>query len=198
MTGTTWDILLLGGASGIGKSRAAARLAAGTDGFIVEFDDVVSAVQAITTAEHHPALHHFDHSPDTARLTNDQVLALQIATAQALEPAVLGVVHNRLTVDTPALIEGDYLTPAAAARAVEDGRAAGRRVRAVFLHEHEPGQIAVNYATREPDDGDQTERADVSARYSHWLAQQARTYALPVVPCRPWDTLPARIREAVD
>lgn len=164
---------------------------------MVEFDDVVSAVEAMTTAEHHPALHHFDTIPDTAQLATEQVLDLQIATARALEPAVLGVVRNRLTVDVPAVIEGDYLTPAAAAAAIQEGRAAGRRVRAVFLHEGDAARITANYASREPDSGEQRHRAQVSAEYSRWLGDQARLHALPVVACRPWDTLAARIGRAL-
>jgi 2-phosphoglycerate kinase len=192
--------LLIGGASGVGKSRAAAQLADGSDeskGFVVEFDDVVSAVEAMTTAEDHPALHHFENIPDTARLTVEQVLDLQIATARALEPAVLGVVRNRLTVDVPAVIEGDYLTPAAAAQAIREGRAAGRRVRAVFLHEQDPEQILANYEAREPYSGEQRHRAQVSAAYSHWLADQAVRHGLPVVDCRPWTGLAGRVEGAL-
>ncbi|MEU6014949.1 hypothetical protein ABZ826_13130 [Streptomyces sp. NPDC047515] len=193
MTGTSWDILLIGGASGVGKSRLAAQLADEAEGFVVEFDDVVGAVEAMTTAQHHPALHHFDDIPDTERLTVEHVLNLQIATARALEPAVLGVVRNRLTVDVPALVEGDYLTPAAAVEAIREGRRAGRRVRAVFLHEEDPDRITANYAAREPGSGVQRHRARVSAAYSRWLSRQAALHALPVVTCRPWDTLAARI-----
>ncbi|MCB5909226.1 AAA family ATPase [Streptomyces pinistramenti] len=196
MTGTSWDIVLLGGASGIGKSRLAAQLAEESQGFVVEFDDVVSAVQAITTAEQHPDLHHFDHVAAPA-LPTAQVLAHQIATARALEPAALGVVRNRLTVDVPAVIEGDYLTPAAATRAVREGLASGRRVRAVFLHEADPGQITANYASREPDLAAQTHRAQVSAQFSHWLSHQAGLHSLPVVASRPWHTLTARTRQAI-
>ncbi|MFB6888528.1 AAA family ATPase [Kitasatospora sp. NPDC056327] len=208
MTKRTWDLVLIGGASGVGKSLAAGRIAAGTGAFVVEFDDVVAAVQELTTAEQHPALHHFDDdapgaagdpgadgtdAPDTA----ERVLALQIATAEALEPAVLGVVRNRLTVPVPAVVEGDYLTPAACARAVALGRTEGRDVRAVFLHEGDAGRIAANYAAREPGSGVQADRAEVSARYAHWLAGEARRHALPVVDCRPWPTLAERLEHAL-
>ncbi|MFD5085144.1 AAA family ATPase [Kitasatospora sp. NPDC058406] len=193
MTKRTWDLVLLGGASGVGKSVAAARLAAGTGAFVVEFDDVVSAVQEITTAAQHPGLHHFDGVADPDGLPPEHVLELQIATAEALAPALLGVVRNRLTVPVPAVVEGDYLTPAAAARAVEEGRAAGRSVLAVFLHEADADRIAANYAAREPGGGVQARRAEVSARYSRWLGSQARLHALPVVDSRPWSTLADRL-----
>ncbi|MER7706641.1 AAA family ATPase [Kitasatospora sp. NPDC097605] len=221
MTNRTWDLLLLGGASGVGKSLAAARLAADTGAFVVEFDDVVAAVQELTTPAHHPDLHLFDDGSDVGDgsdvrdgsnvrdgsgvgatpaqdLPPERVLDLQIATAEALEPALLGVVRNRLTVPVPAVVEGDYLTPAACARAVALGRAAGRDVRAVFLHEGDAGRITANYAAREPGSGVQADRAEVSARYSRWLAAGARRHALPVVDCRPWATLADRLDRALE
>ncbi|MGW1993817.1 hypothetical protein [Embleya sp. NPDC001921] len=196
MIDTRWDILLLGGASGLGKSRAAAELARESGAFVVEFDDVVGAVQAITDAMTHPGLHHFPRLPDSARLSPDLELQLQIATAIALEPAVVGVVGNRLTVPVPAVVEGDYITPAAAARAIRAGAAAGRSVRAVFLHEDDVAQIVANYADREPELGSQTQRAEVGVRYSRWLADEAGQLGLPVVACRPWHTLTTRITRA--
>ncbi len=198
----SWDLVLIGGASGVGKSRAAARIAAATGAFVVEFDDVVSAVQELTTAAQHPALHHFDGPTAPERPEESwppgRVLELQIATAEALEPAALGVVRNRLTVPVPAVVEGDYLTPAVCARAVALGRAAGRDVRAVFLHEGDADRITANYAAREPGGGVQADRAEVSARYSHWLADGARRHAFPVVDCRPWPTLADRVDRALD
>ncbi|MFD8704825.1 AAA family ATPase [Kitasatospora sp. NPDC059648] len=190
-----WDVLLIGGASGVGKSRAAAHLAPAHGAFTVEFDDVVAALQAATTPATHPGLHHFTAAP-AQDLDTERVLELQIATAHALDEALLGVVRNRLSVDVPAIVEGDYLTPHAAARAAAEAAAHGRRLRAVFLHEGDAARISANYARREPQGGVQGERAAVSARYSHWLAARARAHRLPVVDCLPYDTLPQRLAAA--
>ncbi|MFJ8477379.1 AAA family ATPase [Kitasatospora sp. NPDC094011] len=195
----SWDVLLIGGASGLGKSRAAAHLAAQHGAFTVEFDDVVAALQAITTPGSHPDLHHFAARPDPERdLGTDRVVELQIATAHALDEALLGVVRNRLSVDVPAVVEGDYLTPEAAARARAEAAALGRRVRAVFLHEADPARIDANYAQREPGAGPQSARAAVSARYSAWLADRARAHGLPVLDCLPYETLPERLAAALE
>ncbi|MGW4384438.1 AAA family ATPase [Kitasatospora sp. NPDC004531] len=194
----SWDILLIGGASGVGKSHAAARLAASRRAFTVEFDDVVAALQSATTPATHPGLHHFTTPwPPGAEPDADRVLELQIATAQALDDAVLGVVRNRLSVDVPAVVEGDYLTPRAAALAAAEAARHCRRLRAVFLHEGDPARIGANYAQREPDDGPQPARAEVSARYSHWLADQAHAHRLPVVDCHPRATFPHRLAKAL-
>ncbi|MBD0694250.1 AAA family ATPase [Streptomyces sp. CBMA123] len=193
-----WDVLLIGGASGVGKSRAAALLAERHGAFVVEFDDVVAALQAATTPAGHPGLHHFaGHGAPEEELGADRVLDLQIATAHALDEALLGVVRNRLGVEVPAVVEGDYLSPRAAARAVAEAAGRGRRLRAVFLHEGDPERIGANYAHREPDRGPQPARAAVSARYSRWLADQAGAHRLPVVDCRPYESLPQRLAAAL-
>ncbi|KDN87947.1 AAA family ATPase [Kitasatospora cheerisanensis] len=193
-----WDVLLIGGASGVGKSRAAALLAGARGAFTVEFDDVVAALQAATTPATHPALHRFAAYRDPERdLGAERVLELQIATAQAMDEAVLGVVRNRLSVPVPAVVEGDYLTPAAAVRAAAEAAGQHRRLRAVFLHEGDPARIGANYADREPHLGPQPARAAVSAAYSDWLAAEARTHGLPVVDCHPYDTLPQRLAAAL-
>ncbi|WP_338015817.1 AAA family ATPase [Kitasatospora sp. CB01950] len=188
----------MGGASGVGRSRAAARLAEARGAFTVQFDDVVAALQAATPPATHPSLHLFAAHRDPEReLGADRVLELQIATAQAMDEAVLGVVRNRLSVEVPAVVEGDYLTPAAATRAAAEAAEQHRRVRAVFLHEGDPARIGANYAHREPHLGPRPARAAVSAGYSHRLAAQARAHGLPVLDCRPYDTLPQRLAAAL-
>ncbi|WP_051836689.1 AAA family ATPase [Streptomyces sp. NRRL WC-3742] len=111
----TWHVLLIGGASGVGKSRAAAALAAELGAFVVEFDEWWPRSRPRPPPTPNPGLHLFR---DAAELPADRVLELQIATARALDEALLGVVRNRLTVGVPAIVEGDYLTPAAEARAL--------------------------------------------------------------------------------
>ncbi|WP_067691086.1 hypothetical protein [Nocardia jejuensis] len=193
-----WDVLLIGGASGVGKSRAAAAVARRTGAFVVEFDDVVGALEVLTTPAQFPDLHHFDQDLDYSELSVQDVVRMLVDTAVALEPAVVGVVINRLTVPVRAVVEGDFLTPAVAARMAKEAAAQGRTVRSVFLHERDADRIMANYAEREPDTDEQRHRAETSALYSRWLAEEATSLGLPVVECRPWDTLPERIARAVD
>ncbi|MFI6217953.1 hypothetical protein ACIBCD_38605 [Nocardia brasiliensis] len=58
-----WQVLLLGGASGSGKSRLSYPLARHYRVPLVEVDDLVLAVQAMTTPAQQPMLHYWDTIP---------------------------------------------------------------------------------------------------------------------------------------
>lgn len=177
-------IVLLGGASGVGKSQISYRLAAHLGVPLVEVDDIVEALQAMTTPEQLPLLHYWNtqpHPTDPAK-----IVELQIAIAEALVPAVDAVIANHLETNTPVVIEGDYLLPTAG-------------VRTVILHEPDEAQITGNYLAREPDAGDQSGRALVSRMYGDWLAARARAAGAAVVEARPWSDVFERVlKEVVD
>jgi 2-phosphoglycerate kinase len=173
-----WRVLLLGGASGTGKTALSYPLARRYGVPIVEVDDLVEALQAMTTPEQQPILHHWRTHPEAAGYPAERIVELQIAVARALRPAVDAVVANHVGTDTPVIIEGDYLLPGPLPE----------RVRAVFVHEPDVAQLVENYRLREPSAGDQRVRAEVSARYGAWLAGEAQRYGIPVLAARPWET----------
>lgn len=193
-----WQVLLLGGASGAGKSRLGYALARRYHVPLVEVDDLVLAVQKMTTPDQQPMVHYWDTHPDPDSIPVPQVVELQIAVAEALRPALDAVIGNHLETGTPVIIEGDYLLPVLAAQGSFAGQEAGRRVRAVFLHESSPDQLAANYLTREPDRGWQHTRAHISARYGDWLATSAEAHGIPVIAARPWATALGRLSAVVD
>jgi 2-phosphoglycerate kinase len=149
-----WRVLLLGGASGTGKTTLSYPLARRYGTPIVEVDDLVEALQAITTPEQQPMLHYWLAHPEAAHFPAERVLELQIAFAEALRPAVDAVIGNHLRTDTPVIIEGDYLLPGP----LPDF------VRAALVHEPDVEQLARNYRQREPHAGEQRGRAEASAR----------------------------------
>ncbi|GII02822.1 hypothetical protein Pta02_48300 [Planobispora takensis] len=181
---TSWKVLLLAGASGTGKSRVGYPLARHYGIPLVEVDDIVEALLAMTTPGQQPLLHHWRTHPEAAGLPVDDIVELQIATARALVPAVDAVVSNHLETDTPVIVEGDYLLPHLAVR---------EGVAGIVLHEPDPGQLVENYLRREPGAGEQRKRAEVSARYGDWLAGRAVEAGVPVVAARPWDGSVRRI-----
>ncbi|MET9001419.1 hypothetical protein [Amycolatopsis sp. NPDC004169] len=193
-----WRVLLLGGASGTGKSRVSYPLARRYRVPIVEVDDLVLAVQRMTTPDQQPLVHYWDTHPDAAGLPVSRVVELQVAVAEALRPALEAVIGNHLETGTPVVIEGDYLLPALAAQDSFAGRPADGRVRAVFLHEPDAGQLVANYRHREPHEGEQHSRAQVSARYGDWLAARAAELGIPVVTARPWATTLRRVCALLD
>ncbi|MEU4805404.1 hypothetical protein [Actinosynnema sp. NPDC023587] len=185
-----WRVLLVGGASGSGKSSLAYPVARARGAALVEVDDLVVASQALTTPAQQPALHRWrTGSPDG--LSSEEVTAAQVALARAVEPALAAVITNHRETDLPLVLEGDYLLPAFCAGWT------GGDVRSVFVHEPDAGLLERNYASREPDAGAQRKRAEDSAHYGDWLAAEARRHGLPVITARPWADAVQRLESAV-
>jgi 2-phosphoglycerate kinase len=186
-------VLLIGGASGVGKTRLSYPLARRFGVPIVEVDDIVEALQAMTTPEQQPALHYWATHPEAAELPPEGILRLHLDVAEALAPALAAVVANHLETDTPVIVEGDYLVPGFAASDRFRESTADGRVASVFLHEPDTGQLVENFAGREPDEGQQQGRASVSALYGECLAAEAARFGVPLVHARPWSTLEQRV-----
>ncbi|HSS36932.1 MAG TPA: hypothetical protein VLR93_11720 [Patescibacteria group bacterium] len=189
-------MLLIGGPSGTGKTRLSYPLARRLGLPIVEVDDLVEALQAVTTSEQLPVLHHWATHPEAAQLAPEGILRLHLAVAELLVPALDAVVANHLATNTPVIIEGDYLVPGFAARRSFGTHPADGQVAALFLAEPSERQLVANFAGREPD-GEQTGRAQVSARFGAWLAPEAERYGVPVIPSRPWASLERRAMAAI-
>ncbi|MDQ2747959.1 MAG: hypothetical protein M3Y44_00250 [Actinomycetota bacterium] len=180
-------VVLLGGASGVGKSQLSYALARHLGSAVVEVDDLVVAVQSLTDASEHPVLHQWLRQDGTTRSV-DEVVDAQIRFAVAMEPAVTAVVHNHLETNTPVVIEGDYIV----ARRMDNAA-----VRTVLVHEDDLDQLVCNYQAREPESGEQVDRARASLAYGRWLTGQANATGVPVLPARPWRTAFDRLLETL-
>lgn len=192
MTERDWHVLLVGGPSGTGKSTACAALMRRYGIGTAELDDLYAAVVAMTTPDQQPALHYWSTQAARRSWTAEEIVDVTVATVTALAPAVAAVVATHLNHGPPVIMEGDYLLPSAAAAL------AGPQVRVVFVDEPDEDQLIANFLDREPGEGPQTMRAEVSRRYGEWLRTEAAAHGLPAIPARPYSTLPDRIREAAD
>lgn len=172
----------------MGKTGVSRELARRYDVPVVEVDDIVEALLAVTLPEHLPEVHYWRTHPEAAGRSPESVVERQIAIARALAPAVDAVVANHLGTDTPVILEGDYVLPGSVTP--------GGPVRGVFLHEDDETQVTANYLLREPEAGPQRHRARVSVLYGRWLAGRARAAGVPVVAPRPWPHLAGRVAEA--
>jgi 2-phosphoglycerate kinase len=174
-----WVVTLVCGASGVGKSSVAVGLATRWGVPLAEADDIVTALQALTTPQQLPEVHWWVTHPEAAAWPAGRIADQHAAMAAQLRPGLRAVIADHLEFAAPVVFEGDYLTPDLAAGF--DGR-----VRAVVLVEPEQGQLIANFATREPDAGVQRHRAAVSALIGARLAERARLLGQPVLPARPW------------
>lgn len=193
----SWDVLLIGGASGVGKTSVSYHLARHFDVGITEVDDLFIALETLTAPEQQPVLHYWRTNPEAANLTAEGIVELQIAVSRVLSPAIAAVIANHVEECAPIVLEGDYLLPELLARQDETTRATMNRVKGVWLYEPDAAQITHNYALREPGEGDQSGRAHVSWLFGHWLKDECQRYGLVALPSRPWETLIERIKEAI-
>jgi 2-phosphoglycerate kinase len=196
-TWRSWDVLLIGGASGVGKTSVSYRLARHFDVGITELDDLHITIEALTTPEQQPALHYWRTHPEAASLPAQGILDLHLAVCRALAPAVEAVAANHVESRAPIVLEGDYLLPETVARWRETRSPLFERVKAVWLIEPDKDQITRNYAEREPDAGDQSGRAQVSWLFSAWLNEECRRHGLLALPARPWEVSIERIKGAI-
>jgi hypothetical protein len=86
-----WTVTLVCGASGVGKSLLARSLAARYGVPLAEADDIVAALQAITTAEQQPLLH-FWETHDQSSWRPEQIAELHFQVCSALRPAYTVVI----------------------------------------------------------------------------------------------------------
>lgn len=191
-------VWLLAGASGTGKSTIAYPLARRLRVPIVELDDIVEALLAMTTEVQLPVLHYWRTHPEASQQSVEAIVERQIAVAHALIPAVEAIIANHLETDTSVLLEGDYLLPSTAVQASFAGQPAAGRVSAIVLIEPDRATITRNLSRREPAKGEQTTRAAVSREYGNWLANEAVVCGVPIVEARPWPTAEARVLTALE
>jgi 2-phosphoglycerate kinase len=131
-----WDVLVVGGASGTGKTTACRPLARALDLAVTRVDDLHTTIEAMTTPEQQPTLHYWATHPEARELSPEEIVQLHVSVGRVMAPAVHAVMADHVEFRDPLLLEGDYL-PARAARAGGDAPEHLRRVRAVFVDEPE-------------------------------------------------------------
>jgi 2-phosphoglycerate kinase len=183
-----WHVLLIGGASGVGKTHVSYRVAQHFGVGITEIDDFQVILEHMTTPEQQPVVHFFNTDPDAfMRLDEEEKLAFAIRYATVMAEPLEYVIANHLDGGPPIVLEGDFLLPSLAVRPAYDGISAAGRVQAFFIYEPDEDQVARNYLAREGEP--QPERARASWRYSEWLRQEAGRLGLPTLAARPWETV---------
>jgi 2-phosphoglycerate kinase len=188
-----WDVLIIGGASGTGKTSISYQLARDHGVGITEFDDIVEALKAMTTADQQPTLHYWDTHPEAMSWTPQQIVDLTQSVCEDLHPAAEAVVANHLQTDMPVILEGDYVLPRLVTQSAFGDIPSAGRVRGVFLLEPDQGQIAANLRAREPDNGDMARRAHVSWLLGEMWRLECERFGVPMVTAQPWETLLQRV-----
>src|SRR4051812_18150537 len=153
-----WDVLLIGGASGVGKPRLATALSRRFGLPLSAVDDFQVVLEVMTTPQQQPALHFWRTLPDPSSVSAQEIHEQGLEILDVMLPALEAVIEDHLADERPAIMEGDFIHPALA---VPD-RFRGR-VRGVFLGEPDTEQLMSNFLSREPGAGRQNVRAEVGA-----------------------------------
>src|SRR5688500_10630213 len=133
-----WQVFLLGGASGVRKSRLGARLAARWGARLVEVDDSQAVLERVTTPQQYPEVHRWRlHPEEVLGLDDAAMLAHTRAYAAVMADALEPVIGSHLESGTPVVFEGDFILPSLATLPAYDGVAHAGRVRALFVVEQE-------------------------------------------------------------
>ena len=188
-----WQVLLLGGPSGTGKTAVSYRLARHFGIGITEVDDFQVLLERMTTPEQQPVLHFWRTHPAPDQLSAQEIMEQGIMVGKVIALGLEAVIANHLETNTPIVLEGDFIQPALAAQITFAGMHNEGQVRAIFLYEEDERQLLENFLLREPEYGPQAKRAHVSWLYGQWLKQETERYGLPLLSARPSDTLFDRI-----
>ena len=196
-TERAWQVLLLGGASGVGQTQVSYRLARHFGAGLTEVDDFQVILERMTTPEQYPPLHYWRlHTAEARQMDEEQQLAHMLRYSRVMAEALTLVIANHIETRTPIVLEGDFILPALAVQPVYDEIAAAGQVRALFLYEEDEAQLRRNYLLREGEE--QLARARASWRHSEWLRQEAERLSVPALPARPWETVLERAIAALD
>lgn len=185
-TNPPWTVLLIGGASGSGKTSVSYEVARYFGVGITEVDDFQVILEKMTTAEQQPALHFWHTHPNPMALSAEEIFRQGLEIGEVMTPALQAVIDNHIESGQQIILEGDFIHPLLAVPYKE-------QVRAVFIYEPDESQIVANYLRREPENGTQTFRARVSWLKGEWLKQEAEQFGQTVLLSRPWDTLLSRL-----
>jgi len=181
----TWDVLIIGGASGSGKtsiSRPLSRLY-GVD--LVRVDDFQTIMEALISPDMIPTLHYWKIQPDWRVQSVDWVVDRLKDVSRAWLPGLTAVINDHMDENIPMILEGDFILPELA---VSFGN---KRIKSIFVHEPSREQIVQNYLAREGKL--QQHRADISHSFGNWLAENCKKYGITVVEPRPWGNVVERV-----
>lgn len=190
-TNLPWTVLLIGGASGSGKTSVSYDVARYFGVGITEVDDFQVMLQKMTSPQQQPALHFWETHPNPMALSPEEIFERGLEIGEVMTPALQAVIDNHIESRQPIVLEGDFIHPALGASYKE-------QVRTVFIYEQDESQILANYLRREPESGSQDFRARVSWLMGEWLKREAEQLGQTVLLSRPWDTLLSRIIAAVE
>jgi 2-phosphoglycerate kinase len=200
----SWAVLVLFGASGTGKSVAAAEIGRRYGIPWVQVDDLRLTLQysRVTLPERTDELYFLERTSGVWTRTPAELRQAFINVAELMAPALRTVIHSHVVTGAPMVIEGDGVLPALGENPLLKSLVDTGVIR--FCCTATPGvdELLENMLARgrgvdaaAPD----RPRAQAAANeaFGRWLEGEATRLDIPIVASRPFDTFPDRILQAV-
>jgi 2-phosphoglycerate kinase len=92
----SWQVLLLGGAAGTGKTAVSYRLARHFGVGITEVDDFQVVLECMTTPQQQPVLHFWRMHPEAVDWPAQRIVDHTITVGERMAPALAAVIANHL------------------------------------------------------------------------------------------------------
>ena len=176
-----WKVLVIGGGAAVGKTTTAKAVAARYGVSVLPVDTIWWALKAATNPASHPEVHYFDPSDEEmVGLTDEDLCERHIKSARAISQAMDPVIEFYRYERWPVIVEGAWITPAAAARWSRQYEG----MRAVFIHEPDMNEVLAAMAARSgwQDPTPRRKRLpEVCSLFGNWVREQA----LADGPCGP-------------
>lgn len=198
-----WSVLLIGGASGTGKTTVAKAIARDRGITWVQVDDLRLAMERsevrLPSAAATEALYFFLRTPDVWHLPAARLRDGLIAVGHAMSEAIAIVTANHIVQGDPVVIEGDSILPAIVEHPELRTFVEAGTLRAVFLAPESEDELLGNMLdrgrgiTHRGETPEARRAAETSWRYTQWLEHEAQRRSIPVVSTRPWETLKTRL-----
>ena len=178
------EVILVGGAPGVGKTTLGRALAAKIDAVSLTIDDILTAIQGVTSAQSHPDLHVMAHRDSIDYFTTRSVAQLlEDASRQheATWPAVESVIRKHARWGPLIVIDGWALRPGAVvALGLENVNSLWLVADRGVLEVRERGNVDYFGQSRDPERMLQNFLGR-SSWYNDWIEQQATELGLTVL-----------------
>lgn len=176
-----WIVLLIGGASGTGKSTLAYQLGEYYGVNVMEVDDIHLAVEKVTAREDYPAIHYWEQGINWKDIGVEQNVQWLQDVSNEMRPVLKALIERHLEDQVPIILEGDFIDP----RILNDIQS--DQVKGLFVYEENQNDIIQNYWNREGGEP-QEYRANISVQYGKVLAEYCDINGVCKMDARPWDT----------